>query len=288
VAVVGQPNVGKSTLMNKILQENRLVVNELAGTTRDSISLPFTRSGKNYSLIDTAGIRRRAKVDNVIEKFSVVKSLQAIETCNVVILMLDATRGVLDQDLHLLDFIVEQGRALVIVFNKWDIATEENQSSIKKQVNDRLHFVEFAKHHYISALRGTGIAKLFKYIDTAYQCAMQDLPTSKLNLILEDLLKTHQPPLVHGRRIKLRYAHSGGKNPPRIIIHGNQTEQVPTSYKRFLIKGYIKALKLEGTPLKIQFKTGDYPYKDKRNELTDSQKRRRNRVKKIFGWIKKK
>ena len=283
VAIVGQPNVGKSTLINKILGEERVVVSDVSGTTRDSIAIPFTREERQYTLIDTAGVKRRAKTNLVIEKYSILKSLQAIEKCNVVVFMMDATRSVLAQDLTLLDFVLEQGKALVILVNKWDIATEEQKTDIKAKIQYKLQFIQFAKIHYVSALKGSGLKDLFKSINKAYDCAMLELSTSHLTKLLSEFVAKHQPPLAGGRRIKLRYAHSGGKNPPRIIIHGNQTEHLIDSYKKYLIKSFISALKLEGTPLKVQFKTNENPYQGIKNVLTEKQQRHRNRVKKIFG-----
>lgn len=278
VAFVGQPNVGKSTLVNRILGEERVIVSDLAGTTRDSIFIPFVRDEQEYTLIDTAGIRRKAKVSSTVEKFSVVKTLQSIEAAHVVVLLIDATKGVTDQDLSLLDFIIESGRALVIAVNKWDGLSMAEKEAVKKPLGYRLQFAEFAIQHFISALHGTGVGNIFTSIKKAYRSAMKDLPTSLLTKLLEEITEAHQPPLVHGRRIKLRYAHSGGHNPPRIIIHGNQTDHVPDSYKRYMIKEFIARLKLQGTPVVVQFKTGENPYADKKNILTPRQKRRRERL----------
>lgn len=288
VAIVGQPNVGKSTLVNRILGEERVIVSELSGTTRDSIFIPFEREGQEYTLIDTAGIRRKAKIDNTVEKFSVVRTLQSIEACNVVVLMIDATRGVTDQDLSLLDFIIQSGRALVIVINKWDGLSAEERDDVKKPLGYRLQFVDFAIQHFISALHGSGVGNIFASIKRAYDSAMQELPTPELTRLLEELVMKHPPPLVHGRRIKLRYAHSGGHNPPRIIIHGNQTAHVPESYKRYLIKSFIDRLKLQGTPVVVQFKTGDNPYAGKRNTLTPRQQHKRDRLQRHVRKNKKK
>ncbi|HSX19766.1 MAG TPA: ribosome biogenesis GTPase Der [Gammaproteobacteria bacterium] len=278
VAFVGQPNVGKSTLVNRILGEERVIVSELSGTTRDSIFIPFMRNGQQYTLIDTAGVRRKAKVNNTVEKFSVVKTLQSIEAANVVVLMIDATKGVTDQDLHLLDFIIEAGRALVIAVNKWDGLTPAERDAVKKPLGYRLHFADFAIQHFISALHGSGVGDIFTSIKKAYNSAMKDLPTPLLTKLLEEIVTSHQPPLVQGRRIKLRYAHSGGHNPQRIIIHGNMTAHIPDSYKRYMIKAFIDRLKLQGTPVVIQFKTGENPYADKKNILTPRQQRKRQRL----------
>ncbi len=281
VAIVGQPNVGKSTLINRILGEERVVVSALSGTTRDCIFVPFKRDGQEYTLIDTAGIRRKGKINESIEKFSVVKTLKAIEECNVAVLVIDATRGVTEQDLHLLDFIVTAGRALVIAVNKWDGLSAEDKDAVKKPLGYRLQFVDFAIQHFISALHGSGVGNIFASIQQAYKSAMRDLSTPELTRLLEEIVTAHQPPLVQGRRIKLRYAHSGGNNPPRIIIHGNQTDHVPDSYKRYMINAFITRLKLKGTPLILQFKTSDNPYKDKRNILTPRQLHKRDRIRKI-------
>lgn len=278
VAFVGQPNVGKSTLVNRILGEERVIVSDLAGTTRDSIFIPFTRDDQEYTLIDTAGIRRKAKVSSTVEKFSVVKTLQSIEAANVVVLLIDATKGVTDQDLSLLDFIAESGRALVIAINKWDGLTSEEKEAVKKPLGYRLQFVDYAIQHFISALHGSGVGNIFESIKKAYKSAMQELSTPLLTRMLEEIVAAHQPPLVHGRRIKLRYAHSGGQNPPRIIIHGNQTDHVPESYKRYMISEFIERLKLQGTPVAIQFKTGDNPYAGKKNMLTPRQQHKRERL----------
>jgi len=287
VAIVGQPNVGKSTLVNRILGEERVIVSPLSGTTRDSIFIPFTRDEQQYTLIDTAGVRRKSRVDNTVEKFSVVKTLQAIEASNVVVLMIDAQRGVTDQDLSLLDFVVESGRALVIAINKWDGLTVEEKEEVKKPLGYKLQFVDFAIQHFISALHGSGVGNIFASITKAYDSAMLDIPTPELTKILEEIVTAHQPPLVHGRPIKLRYAHTGGHNPQRIIIHGNQTDHVPDSYKRYMSKAFIERLKLEGTPVVVQFKTGENPYAGKRNTLTPRQEHKRLRFKRYIKKMKK-
>jgi GTP-binding protein len=281
VAIVGQPNVGKSTLVNRIMGEDRVIVSPLSGTTRDSIFIPFERDGQQYTLIDTAGVRRKAKIDNTVEKFSVVKTLQAIEASNVVVMLIDAQRGVTEQDLNLLAFVVETGRALVIAINKWDGLTVEEKEEVKGPLGYRLQFVDFAIQHFISALHGSGVGNLFGSIIKAYNSAMRDIPTSELTDLLEEIVTAHIPPLVHGRRIKLRYAHSGGHNPQRIIIHGNQTDHVPDSYKRYMSKAFIEKLKLEGTPVVVQFKSGENPYAGKRNTLTPRQERKKIRFKRF-------
>lgn len=263
VAIVGRPNAGKSTLVNRILGQDRMVVFDAPGTTRDSIFIPMERDRQEYVLIDTAGVRRKAKITEKIEKFSIIKALQAVEASNVVILIVDATTGIVDQDLSLMDFIVESGRCLIIAINKWDGLASEQKEKIKDDLNRRLHFVDFAEKHFISALHGTGVGNLFASIVKAYNSAIMDLSTPKLTALLKVLVTKHTPPVAPGgRRIKLRYAHAGGKNPPRIIIHGNQTEKLPGSYKRYLVKAFQKELNLVGTPVLIEFKTSSNPYGD--------------------------
>lgn len=278
IAFVGRPNVGKSTLVNRILGEERVVVYDMPGTTRDSIAIPFIRDEKAYTLIDTAGIRRRARVDEKIEKFSIIKTLQSIRQAHVCLMLLDAKEGLTEQDMHLLGFIVETGKALVIVVNKWDGLTEDHKSEVKEELSRRLSFVQFAKLRFISALHGSGVGLLFKDILQAYQSAMQKFSTPMLTRLLQDLVTQHAPPLVAGRRIKLRFAHAGGHNPPIIVIHGNQLSSLPDSYKRYLIKAFTTHLKLIGTPLKLEFKTGENPFKDKKNKLTERQIKRKKRM----------
>lgn len=278
IAIVGRPNVGKSTLVNRILGEERVVVFDMPGTTRDSIKIPFERDGQKYVLIDTAGVRRRGRIDEAVEKFSVIKTLQAIENANVVIQVFDAREGITEQDANLLGFTIESGRALVLAVNKWDGMQPDQRDRVKEELGRKLVFVNFAKSHLISALHGTGVGNLFDSVKKAYRCAMSDLSTPKLTRLLEDCVSAHQPPLVHGRRIKLRYAHQGGKNPPIVVIHGNQTDAVPEAYKRYLINTFRKVLKLEGTPLQLEFKSGANPYEGKRNALTPRQIQKRRRM----------
>ncbi|MDH3355623.1 MAG: ribosome biogenesis GTPase Der, partial [Chromatiales bacterium] len=220
VAIVGRPNVGKSTLVNRIMGEERVVVFDMPGTTRDSIYIPFERDGTKYTLIDTAGVRRRARVKQTVEKFSVIKTLQAIDDAHVVVMVLDAHEGLSDQDAHLFGFILDSGRALVVAINKWDGLETDERDEIKRTFDRKFPFLSFAKTHFISALHGTGVGNLYASIDKAYDSAMADFSTSALTELLESLVMSHQPPMVKGRRIKMRYAHQGGKNPPRIIIHG--------------------------------------------------------------------
>ncbi len=278
IAFAGRPNVGKSTLINRILGEERVVVYDMPGTTRDSISIPFTRDSHDYVLIDTAGVRRRARVDEKIEKFSVIKTLQAIKESHVCLMMIDAREGITDQDLHLLGFIIESGKALVIAVNKWDGLEEDDKESIRQELSRRLHFADFAKIRFISALHGTGVGGLFKDINQAYASATQALSTPQLTRLLLELVTKHTPPLVNGRRIKLRYAHAGGQNPPMIIVHGNQVTSLPESYKRYLMNAFSEHLKLVGTPLKIEFRGGDNPYQGRKNTLTDRQVKQRTRL----------
>ena len=278
VAVVGRPNVGKSTLVNRILGEERVVVYDQPGTTRDSIYIDFERRDRHYTLIDTAGIRRKRSVHEVIEKFSIVKTLQAIADAEVVLLLLDAHDGLVEQDVHLLGHVIEAGRSLVVVCNKWDGLPPEQKATLKADLERRLVFADFAEVHYISALHGSNVGDLYGAIDRAWSSSRRKLPTNRLTTILEEAIATHSPPLVNGRRIKLRYAHPGGSNPPVIVIHGNQTESVPDHYKRYLENVFRKQLKLVGTPLRVQFVTGENPYAGKRNTLTPRQLYKRKRM----------
>jgi GTP-binding protein len=281
IAIIGKPNVGKSTLINRILGEERVLAFDMPGTTRDSIYVPFERRGQRYTFIDTAGVRRRGKVHDKLEKFSVIKALQAIEEAHVVVLVIDAHEGVSDQDSHLLGFVLDAGRALVIAVNKWDGLAPDERERVKYELGRRLQFVNFASLYFISALHGTGVGDLFKPIHRAYRSATRALSTPELTRILEQAVEDHQPPLVRGRRIKLRYAHQGGRNPPLIVIHGNQTKDVPDSYRRYLANVYREALQLEGTPVRIEFKAGVNPYEGKKNVLTQRQIQKRKRLKKF-------
>jgi GTP-binding protein len=278
IAFAGRPNVGKSTLINRILGEERVVVYDMPGTTRDSISIPFTRDDQKYVLIDTAGVRRRSRVGEKIEKFSVIKTLQAIKESNVCLMLFDAQDGLTDQDLHLLGFIIDSGKALVIAINKWDGLPEDQKEQVRQELSRRLQFVHFAKIRFISALHGSGVAALFKDIMQAYKSAIQVISTPQVTRLLQDLVAKHTPPLVNGRRIKMRYAHAGGQNPPIIVIHGNQLESLPDSYKRYLIKGFTDHLGLVGTPLKIEFKSSANPFKDRKNKLNERQIQRKRRL----------
>lgn len=278
LAIIGRPNVGKSTLTNRMLGEERVIVYDQPGTTRDSIFIPLERLGKHYTLIDTAGIRRRGKIFETTEKFSVVKTLQAIESSNVVLFLIDAREGVTDQDLRLLGFIIDSGKALTIAINKWDGMTSSDRDKTKSTMDRKLTFVDFAKIHYISALHGSGVGNLFESVEEAYESANRKLSTPQINKLLKDITTSHTPPLINGRRIKLRYAHTGGHNPPLIIIHGNQTESLPDTYKKYLINAFQHRLKLVGTPVQVQFKTSENPFRDRKNVLTDSQRRKKVRM----------
>lgn len=278
LAIVGRPNVGKSTLTNRILGEDRVVVYDMPGTTRDSVYIPMERDEQDYILIDTAGIRRRGKVNEAVEKFSVIKTLQAIEDANVVLLVMDARAGVTDQDLSLLGFVLNAGRSLVIAVNKWDGLQEHERQRIKDELDRRLGFVDFARVHFISALHGTGVGHLYESIQEAYKSATTRVSTSLLTRILKGATEDHNPPMARGRRIKLRYAHAGGYNPPLIVIHGNMVESLPGSYKRYLMNYFRRSLKIMGSPIKLEFKEGDNPFKDKKNNLTLSQMRKRKRL----------
>ncbi|MBT4075770.1 MAG: ribosome biogenesis GTPase Der, partial [Gammaproteobacteria bacterium] len=255
------------------------------GTTRDSIPVPFERHGKNYTLIDTAGVRRRGKVHETVEKFSVIKTLNAIENANVVVVVVDARDGITDQDLTLLGYVLNSGRSLALAINKWDGLEPEQREYNKTELHRRLSFVDFANQHFISALHGTGVGDLMKSIDQAYASAFMQFNTKDLTDLLEEAIFKHNPPMHNGRRAKLRYAHQGGKNPPIIIIHGSRTDSLADSYKRYLSKFYIKKLKLMGTPVRIEFKVGDNPFAGKRNKLT---KRQQTKKKRMMKFVKKK
>ncbi len=278
VAVIGRPNVGKSTLINRLLGENRMIAFDEPGTTRDAVLVPFERDGERYTLIDTAGVRRRARVEGAVEKFSVIKTLQAIETANVVIVVVDAQDVVAEQDASLLGTVIEQGRALVIAVNKWDNIETEQRDLIRRQIVERLSFADFAALHFISARHGSGVGELFGSVRKAHAAAMRELTTPELTRVLEAAIESHQPPLVRGRRIKLRYAHQGGRNPPVVVIHGNQTEHVPDAYRRYLVNVYRQAFDLLGTPIRVIFRGEENPFAGRRNPLTPRQVRKRKRL----------
>jgi GTP-binding protein len=260
LAVVGRPNVGKSTLVNTLLGEERVIAFDMPGTTRDSIEIAFERGGRPYTLIDTAGIRRRGKVFEAIEKFSVVKTLQSISEANVVILLLDAQQDISEQDAHIAGFILESGRALVVGVNKWDGLTSDQRDAIKMDIDRKLGFLSFAKFHFISAQKGTGVGPLMKSVEAAYAAATANLPTPKLTRALIEALEHQQPKRKGGGRPKLRYAHQGGQNPPVIVIHGNALDGVDANYKRYLEKHFRETFSLVGTPLRIELRSGKNPF----------------------------
>ena len=274
VAVVGRPNVGKSTLINRFLGEERLVAFDEPGTTRDAIFVPFERDGRSYVLIDTAGVRRKARVEEKVEKFSIVKTLQAIDEAQVVIGIVDAQEGVTEQDASLFGIVVERGRSLVIAINKWDKLKTEQRDNVRRELDLKLSFLQFAPQHFISARHGSGVGELLGSVDRAHAAANREMPTVELTRLLEKAVITHQPPLVKGRRIKLRYAHQGGRNPPIIIVHGNQTNQVPDAYRRYLENIFRKAYDLIGAPVRVEFRTDDNPYAAKVRRATRPKARR--------------
>lgn len=278
LAIVGKPNVGKSTLTNRILGEERVVVYDLPGTTRDSVYIPLERDDREYILIDTAGVRKRRRVTEAVEKFSIVKTLQAIEESNVVLLVVDAREGISDQDLSLLGFVLNSGRSLVLAVNKWDGLNTEIKDEIKRELDRRLGFIDFARLHFISALHGSGVGNLFDSVVEAYDSATRRVNTSMLTQIMEMAQEEHQPPLVQGRRVKMKYAHAGGYNPPVIIVHGNQVDKLSGAYKRFLMNYFRRSLNVMGTPIKIEFREGANPFEGKKNKLTLGQERKRKRM----------
>lgn len=265
LAIIGRPNVGKSTLVNRLLGEDRVVVYDMPGTTRDSIYIPYKRDGKNYVLIDTAGVRRRGRIDEKVEKFSVIKTLQAIKDSNVTVIVIDAQEGIVDQDLHMIGYALDAGRALVVAINKWDGLSDDQKDLVKFEMERRFNFIPYVKVHLISALHGTGVGNLYPSILRAYQSSMFHVSTNRLTQILQDAVAANPPPTVSGRRIKLRYAHIGGHNPPVIVIHGNQTGSLPKSYQRYLENQFRQVFKLEGTPLNVEFKLNENPYANKSN-----------------------
>ena len=280
IAVVGRPNVGKSTLINRYLGEERLVTQDEAGTTRDSIAVPFTLDGHDYVLVDTAGIRRRARVEEMVEKFSVVKSLQSVEEADAVIVLLDAREGITEQDVSLIGLILERGRALTLGVNKWDGLDESRRGELRRELDRRLPFLTFADIHFVSALHGSNIIDLLRSATRAARAAVADLPTPRLNDVLKAAVQAHPPPVVRRSRVKLSYAHQGGKRPPVIVVHGNQTARLPGSYRRYLVNCFRKAFRLKGTPIRLELRTTENPYAGKRNKLTPRQIRRRERIRK--------
>lgn len=284
ITVVGRPNVGKSTLVNRILGEERMLTFDQPGTTRDSIAIPFERQGRAYTLIDTAGVRRRARIHDQVEKISIIKTLQAIEASQIVILVIDAHDAVTDQDASLLGLAIDSGKALIIAVNKWDGLETSERNRIRDMLDRKLGFIDYACIHYLSALHGSGVGKLFDSTDRIGKSIKVAPSASRLTGILQTLTTQHAPPLVRGRRIKLKLAHLGGHNPLRIIIHGNQIGAVPEDYQRYLANHFRKALKLTGAPVFIEFRQGANPYKDKKNILTGRQQAKRKR---LFKHVKK-
>ncbi|MDO7083753.1 ribosome biogenesis GTPase Der [Pseudocolwellia sp. AS88] len=273
LAIIGKPNVGKSTLTNRILGEERVVVYDMPGTTRDSVYIPMEHNGREYTLIDTAGIRRRKNVTDIVEKFSVIKTLRAIEDSNVCLLIIDAQEGITDQDLSLLGFILESGRSLVLAVNKWDGLDDHVKDRIKTELDRRLGFIDFARIHFISALHGTGVGHLYESVEEAFVSATKRISTSMVTKILDMAVFDHQPPMHQGRRIKLKYAHAGGYNPPIIVIHGNSAKKLPPSYKRYLMNYYRKSLKIMGTPIRIEFRETSNPFAGKKKLNYTEQKK---------------
>ena len=281
VAILGRPNVGKSTLINRILGEERVLAIDLPGTTRDTIFIPFERDQQKYTLIDTAGIRRKRSVDEKIEKFSIIKAIEAITESHVVILVLDAHEGVTEQDATLLGMIADKGRALLIVINKWDGLDDYQKSEVKRKLDIKLSFVNYASVHYISALHGSGVGKLFSYIQKSFNHAGSRFSTSMLNKILESANDAHQPPPVSGKRLRLKYVHQSDVFPPTFTLHGNHLQSIPKSYERFLKNFFIKALKISNTPVRLEFKSGENPFKDKKNKLSARQIQKKRRLMKF-------
>ena len=278
VAIIGRPNVGKSTLVNRLLGEERVMVSDVAGTTRDSIRVALERDGKRYTLIDTAGVRRRARVEEAVEKFSVIKTLQSIAAAHVVVVLLDAHEGVSEQDATLIGYVLDEGRALVIAVNKWDGLPTYDREQCKSSLSRKLDFVAFARNVTISALHGSGIAELMRAINRAHASATREFGSAELTRALEQAYAAHQPPLVRGHAPKLRFAHPGGSNPPTIIIHGSRTKAIADSYRRYLENFFRKRFKLEGTPIVIQFRESENPFAGRKNVLTERQVKQRRRL----------
>lgn len=278
VAIVGRPNAGKSTLINRLLGENRLIVSDVAGTTRDPIRVPLERDGKRYTLIDTAGVRRKSKVDDGVEKFSVIKTLQSMAAAQVVVVMIDARENLADQDLTLIGHALDEGRALVIAVNKWDDMDTYQREQCQRALERRLVFVEWAKQVFISALHGSGLRELMRAVVRAHTSATRELSSSDLTRTLERAYEGYQPPLVRGHAPKLRFAHPGGSNPPTIVIHGSRTKHIAPAYRRYLENFFRQRYKLEGTPIRIDFRDGENPFAGKRNVLTEAQQRKRQRM----------
>ncbi|MHB1271503.1 MAG: ribosome biogenesis GTPase Der [Rhodanobacter sp.] len=278
VAIVGRPNAGKSTLINRLLGEDRLIVSDVAGTTRDPIRVPLERDGKRYTLIDTAGIRRKARVEEAVEKFSIIKTLQSIAAAQVVVVLVDAHENLADQDLTLIGYAIDEGRALVIAVNKWDGMDQYQRDECRRALDRRLVFVDWAKQVYISALHGSGLRELMRAVVRAHASATKVLVSSDLTKTLEKAYEGYQPPLVHGHSPKLRFAHPGGNNPPTIVIHGTRTKHIAPSYQRYLENFFRKRYKLEGTPVRISFREGENPYAGRKKVFTKEQQQKRRRM----------
>ncbi len=278
IAIIGRPNAGKSTLVNRLLGEERVIASDVPGTTRDAIRIRLERDGKRYTLIDTAGVRRRARVEDALEKFSVIKSLQSVEAAHVTVLMLDAREGVSDQDAALLGHVLESGRALVIAVNKWDGMDKYQREQCVASLSRKLDFAAWARQVFISALHGSGIGELMKAIHRAYAASNHKFSSSELTRAVEAAYAAYQPPLVRGHTPKLKFAHPAGSNPPTIVIHGARTKYIADGYRRYLENFFRKRYRLEGTPIRIEFRDGDNPFAGKRNELTEGQQRRRTRM----------
>jgi len=278
VAILGRPNAGKSTLVNRLLGEERVIVSEVAGTTRDAIRVPLERDGRRYTLIDTAGVRRRARVEEAVEKFSVIKTLQAIAAAQVAVVMIDARENLAEQDLTLIGHVLDEGRALVIAVNKWDDMQAYDREQCQRALDRRLDFVAWARRVFISAKHGSGLRELMRAIDRAHASATREMTSSQLTRTLEKAYEGHQPPLVRGHAPKLRYAHPGGHNPPTIVIHGTRTKHIAPAYRRYLENTFRKRFHLEGTPVRIGFRDSENPYAGRHNELSEAQKRKRQRL----------
>jgi GTP-binding protein len=277
VCVIGRPNVGKSTLINRLVGEERVITFDEPGTTRDAVEVPFERDGQAYVLIDTAGVRRRSRVEETLEKWSVIKALQAIDDAHVVIGVVDARETIAEQDATLFGIVADRGRALVIAINKWDHVAPAQREDIRGQAATRLRFLDFAPVHTISALHGSGVGGLMDAVRAAYAAAMREMATPDLTRVLEAAIRQHQPPLVRGRRIRLRYAHQGGRNPPVIVVHGAQAERTPEDYRRYLVNGFREAFRLQGTPVRVDLRTEANPFAGRRDKLTPRQRRTRDR-----------
>ena len=278
IAIVGRPNVGKSTLTNRLLKAQRVVAYDMPGTTRDSIYIPHERAGVAYEFIDTAGIKRRAKVHEKVETFSIIKALDAINNAAVSIVVCDAQEGITDQDAHLIAAVISAGRALVIVLNKMDGLSDDQKIKIERELDLKLGFIQYARKVPISALHGTRVGLLWQYIEEAYTAAHKKISTSELNKVFESIISHHAPPIINGRTIRMRYAHIGGHNPPTILIHGNQLDKLPKTYLRYLENAFREAFNLFGTPLKLVYKNSENPFAGRKNKLSDRQQMRRKRL----------